>query len=84
MNTINVNGQTYYAVDQQQHHQYYKLKEKYDWLQYLIQSTVEEAQSLYDNMREEQLVVGTVEAEGFLRCAKTLANGAKNIDESDL
>lgn len=55
--------------------------ERYDWLKTRIEEELHNAQDLYDNMKEEELKFGTVEAEGYLRCAKFFANTLKMIEE---
>ena len=80
-NSIVVDGVMYYA----EHPDLTKAKQaidKWEWIKSEILVTNEQAQALYDNMKEEGLAFGSVEAEGFLRCAKTLAEKAKYIEDS--
>lgn len=77
-NKIVVDGVTYY----QEHPDLAKAKvlvEKWGWLTDFIISTNEQAQELYDNMKEEGLQFSTIEAEGFLRAAKTMTNKVTEI-----
>ncbi len=55
--------------------------ERYDWLKSRIEQEMHNAQELYENMKEEGLNFGTIEAEGYLRCAKFFANTLKMIEE---
>lgn len=47
-------------------------KEKYEYIVSELIYLKEQAQNLYDNMKEEGLTVGLVEAEGYLRAFKTI------------
>lgn len=79
--SIVVDGVTYYA----EHPDLAKAKQaidKWEWIKSEIFATVERGQELYDNMKEEGLVFGAIDAEGFLRCAKTLKERVKIIEES--
>lgn len=48
--------------------------ETFSDLAYMIISVHEEALDQYKNFKEEGLSIGMIEAEGYLRCAKTLYN----------
>lgn len=49
-------------------------KEKYEWLVRKIEEEVDDAESIYNNYSQERLTVNSIEAEGYLRCAKTIEN----------
>ena len=49
-------------------------KEKYEWLVRKIEEEEEDAESIYNNYSQERLTVNSIEAEGYLRCAKTIKN----------
>lgn len=79
--SIVVDGVTYYT----EHPDLTKAKDaidKWEWIRSEILLAAEQGQALYDNMKEEGLTFGVVEAEGFLRCAKTLKEKVKIIEES--
>lgn len=79
--SIVVDGVTYYT----EHPDLTKAKQaidKWEWIKSEILAIADEAQSFYDNMKDEGLTAGMVEAEGYLRCAKTLKEKVKIIEES--
>lgn len=79
--SIVVDGVTYYT----EHPDFAKAEQaidKWEWIKSEIFTTVERGQELYDKMKEEGLSFGAIEAEGFLRCAKTLKERVKLIEES--
>ena len=49
-------------------------KEKYEWLVRKIEEEVDVAESIYNNYSQERFTVNSIEAEGYLRCAKTIKN----------
>lgn len=49
-------------------------KEKYEWLVRKIEEEVDEAESIYNDYSQEGFTVNSIEAEGYLRCAKTIKN----------
>jgi len=49
-------------------------KEKYEWLVRKIEEEVDDAESIYNNYSQERFTVNSIEAEGYLRCAKTINN----------
>ena len=49
-------------------------KEKFERLKWEILETKERAIALHADMQQNGLTVGTIEAEGYLRCAITIAN----------
>lgn len=49
-------------------------KEKYEWLVRKIEEEVDDAESVYNNYSQERFTVNYIEAEGYLRCAKTIKN----------
>lgn len=51
-----------------------EFKEKYEWLVRKIEEEEEDAQSIYNNYYQEGFTVNSIEAEGYLRCAKTIKN----------
>lgn len=61
-----------------------KVVERYEWLKADIEHELQNAQALYDNMKEEGLSFGTVEAEGYVRCAKLMVNLIKRVEEQEL
>ena len=80
-NSIVVDGVTYYA----EHPDLTKAKqalEKWEWIKSDILSTVEQSQRFYDKMKDDGLTFSTIEAEGYLRCAKTLKNTIEMIEQS--
>lgn len=79
--TIVVNGVTYYrekepspTVDQ--------LTERLSWIEQEVQAMLTKAQELYDQMREDGLTIGTVEAEGYLRAAQEMQKWVGYIREN--
>lgn len=79
-NSIVVDGVTYYR-EQPDLIKAKAVLEKYEWLTGDIRHFVQEAQALYDNMKDEGLSIGMIEAEGYLRAMKTLAEKVKYIEE---
>lgn len=69
--TIIINGVTYYRK-QEAGPDVVRLTERLDWLEQEIRTMLTTAQSLYDQMREDGLTVGTIEAEGYLRAARDM------------
>lgn len=59
-----------------------RLREKYDWLQHEVSQMLDRAQEQYDQMREDGLTIGTVEAEGYLRAAKDMQKWVEYIEEN--
>lgn len=49
-------------------------KEKYEWLVRKIEEEEEDAESIYSSYSQERFTVNSIEAEGYLRCAKTINN----------
>ena len=49
-------------------------KEKYEWLVRKIEEEVDDAESIYNNYSQERFTVNSIEAEGYLRCAKAINN----------
>lgn len=49
-------------------------KEKYEWLVRKIEEEVDDAESVYNNYSKERFTVNSIEAEGYLRCAKVINN----------
>lgn len=56
-------------------------KDKFDELRANINNHLIEASALYDDMKANGLSFGAIEAEGYLRSARTLANIANDIAE---
>ena len=78
--SIIVDGVTYYR-DPPDLTKAKRVVEKWEWIKSFINDGVLNAQALYDNMKAEGLNVGMIEAEGYLRCAKTMLNQIAHIDE---
>lgn len=57
-------------------------KEKYELLTDELRRMREDAEALRDDMNENELTVGSIEAEGFLRCAITVIGHIERVDES--
>ena len=55
-------------------------KEKYEWLVSDLREMKAEAKDLSEDMKNNGLTFGTVEAEGYLRCAITLCNIVDRIE----
>ena len=51
-----------------------KIHEKYLNLKSELESLADEAEFTYENFKAEGLTVNSIEAEGYLRCAKTILN----------
>ena len=49
-------------------------KEMYEWLVRKIEEEEDDAASIYNNYSQERFTVNSIEAEGYLRCAKTIKN----------
>lgn len=80
-NSITVDGITYYR----EHPDFAKAKdvvEKFDWISRVIRNNVDLAQRLYNEMTEDGLKFGTVEAEGYLRCARYLEYELNDINKT--
>jgi hypothetical protein len=80
-NKITVDGVEYYR----EHPDLEKAKkvlENWDWMKCFVRNELELAQGLYDNMKDEGLSFGMIEAEGYLRCAKTMQHKIVEIDET--
>ena len=60
---------------------YAKKAEKYFDLKSQIEDLAHEGELLYANYKAEGLSAGMIEAEGFLRCAKTLLNRVKDLED---
>ena len=56
-------------------------KELYECLVYELQRAKEDAQSLYDNYKEEGLTFNSIEAEGYLRGALYCFNSVKHVED---
>lgn len=59
-------------------------KNEFKYLVDLLESQVEQAQQLYDDMKENGLQFSTIEAEGYLRGMKNSFNAAKDAYENAL
>jgi hypothetical protein len=57
-------------------------KEKYEWLVSVLQQMREDAKVLYNALKVDGLTVGTIEAEGYLRCANIANDHIKYIEGS--
>ena len=55
-------------------------KEKYEWLVRKIEEEVDDAESIYNNYSQERFTVNSIEAEWYLRCAKTVNNIVSYIE----
>jgi len=51
----------------------------YSALLHFMEEYIEDTQALYENMKEEGLMLGIAEAEGALRAVKTLSNTAREL-----
>ena len=78
-NQIVVNGVTYYAQLPESNMEN-PAQEKFDWLKSIIVQELHAAQALYDNCKQEGLAFNSIEAEGYLRCAKRLHNDLMDIE----
>ena len=58
----------------------HEYKNKFETLKFFIEDTLRDAEHLYENMKKEGLTVGSIEAEGYLRCAKTLVGHLKDTE----
>jgi hypothetical protein len=79
--SIVVDGVTYHA-EQPELKKAKIAIEKFEWIKISIENQLAAAQNLYDNMREEGLNFGSIEAEGFLRAMKTLSSEIKMIEDT--
>ena len=57
-------------------------KERYESLKEQLQQLHTEAQDLYDNMQQEGLSAGLIEAEGYLRAAKRVEHLIEMTEET--
>jgi hypothetical protein len=57
-------------------------KEKYQWLESELLSIKEQAEALHEDMKANGLTVGSIESEGYLRCAVTVCNLVERINDS--
>ena len=57
-------------------------KEKYQWLESELLSIKEQAEALHEDMKANRLTVGSIESEGYLRCAVTVCNLVERINDS--
>lgn len=78
---VYVNGVPYYreSVDLAKAK---KVVEKWEWINDFIISEVFAAQSLYDDMKNKDLVFNTIETEGYLRAIKIVKQQLEYINES--
>lgn len=60
-----------------------ELKENVEWLGEELSSEVEQARLLYEDMKNNDLTLGTSEAEGYLRACITLLNSYHRIIYGD-
>lgn len=80
-NSIVVNGVTYYK----EHPDLEKAKavlNKYESLVWDIKDHLRTAESLYEDFKEQGLTFNTIEAEGFLRSAKTVMGFLDRVEEN--
>jgi hypothetical protein len=56
-------------------------KERYDFLLRELMQIREDAEELRDDMKANGLTVSTIEAEGYLRCAITVNERIKYVEE---
>ena len=59
---------------------YEKYRTKFEQLKFWIEDIHKEAEMLYENMKEDGLTVNRIEAEGYLRCAKTILSELHHVD----
>lgn len=60
--------------------EYREYRNKFERLKFWIEDIHKEAETLYGDMKEDGLTANSIEAEGYLRCAKTILNELKHID----
>ncbi len=60
-----------------------QLKENIEWFGETLASDLEEARLLYEDMKNNELSLGTAEAEGFLRAHITILNTFHRIVYGD-
>lgn len=80
-NSIVVDGVTYYK----EHPDLEKAKavlENYEGLVWNIKNHLRTAEELYEDFKEQGLTFNTIEAEGFLRSAKTVMGFLDYIEEN--
>lgn len=82
-NSIVVDGVTYYK----EHPDMEKAKnvlKKYECLVWDIKDHLKTAEGLHEDFKEQGLTFNTIEAEGFLRSAKTVMGFLNQIEEKGL
>ena len=57
-------------------------KEKYQWLESELLDIKNNAEALHADMKANGLTVGSIESEGYLRCAVTVCNLVDRINGS--
>lgn len=57
-------------------------KEKYQWLESELLEIKAQAEALHEDMKANGLTVGSIESEGYLRCAITVCNLVERINGS--
>lgn len=57
-------------------------KEKYQWLESEILEIKIQAEALHEDMKANGLTAGSIESEGYLRCAITVCNLVERINGS--
>ncbi len=57
-------------------------KEKYQWLESELLDIKNHAEALHKDMKANGLTVGSIESEGYLRCAITVCNLVERINGS--
>lgn len=74
-----IDGVTYYR-EQPELTNAKKVLDKIEWIRGDVKTELDRAQALYDNMKEEGLTFGSIEAEGYLRACKTIWNQIEFIE----
>lgn len=80
---LTINGVRYYKSLPEELIKIKQLEEELEWIHLNVDETLQQAQALYDDMKDNELTIGMVEAEGFLRCAKTISNIIGSMDRKN-
>ena len=77
--TIVLNGKTYIALDDVQAST--ADDTRYEELVEIINQEYKDAKYLYNDMKQQELSFGTIEAEGYVRALRIILSQIENIEE---
>ena len=77
-----IDGITYYQ-EQPELSNAKKVLDKIEWIKYDIKAALDNAQNLYDAVKDHGLTFNTIETEGYLRACKEIWELIERIENSD-